>query len=188
MNDQSGRMKSLVNDLLHLSKLESDSGVANDWFPLFPMCAAVVDQLKAYAPAGEEDCRAEIELDCEQGLSILGCEDEFNSVLSNLLTNAIKYGRLPGKRAKIALKTSLVSNGLEIRIIDQGPGIPDHHIARLTERFYRVDDSRESSLGGSGLGLAIVKYALEHHDAELRVESSLRGSQFSFVIPAERIQ
>jgi two-component system phosphate regulon sensor histidine kinase PhoR len=57
----------------------------------------------------------------------------------------------------------------------------------LTERFYRVDESRESTVGGSGLGLAIVRHALEHHDATLKIESTLGlGSCFSFVIPAER--
>ena len=79
--------------------------------------------------------------------------------------------------------------GLKVSVIDQGDGIPAEHINRITERFYRVDESRESEIGGSGLGLAIVKHALEHHDATLQIDSIVgEGSTFSFVIPTYRVR
>jgi len=188
MHGQSGRMRSLVDDLLHLSKLESDSEMNHQWFSLFPLCSAVVDQLRAYAPAGDENLTAKIALHCERDISLLGSEDELNSVLTNLITNAIKYGRKLDQSAIIDVRVTRVNNGLEISVSDKGPGIPAQHLANLTERFYRVDDSRESTLGGSGLGLSIVKFALDHHGAELRIQSSPLGSRFSFVIPSERVQ
>ena len=71
---------------------------------------------------------------------------------------------------------------------DEGEGIPPEHLARLTERFYRVDKARSRHTGGSGLGLAIVKHALSHHDAQLEIESQVGvGSRFSFLIPARMV-
>jgi len=107
------------------------------------------------------------------------------SVLSNLITNALKYGG--DGDVIIGLESSL--KGLTISVKDNGPGIAPEHINRITERFYRVDESRESEVGGSGLGLAIVKHALDHHDASLQIDSTEGvGSTFSFVIPAFRVR
>jgi len=78
--------------------------------------------------------------------------------------------------------------GVDIQVIDNGLGIEQHHIHRLTERFYRVDSSRSIDTGGTGLGLAIVKHILARHDAELRIESTMnRGSTFTASFPKSRI-
>lgn len=193
MSEQTERMKSLVNDLLHLSKLESNNaGIGNEWFEFQPLCAVSVDQLRAYTPVsltGEKFPEAVIHCDCASDIEILGFADEISSILSNLITNAIKYGRKEGKAAQVHISIKDNSHGIEIAVTDQGEGIAPNHLAHLTERFYRVDESRESTIGGSGLGLAIVRHALEHHDAQLKIDSTLgRGSCFSFTIPAERIR
>lgn len=193
MSEQTERMKSLVNDLLHLSKLESNNaGIGNEWFEFQPLCAVSVDQLRAYTPVsltGEKFPEAVIHCDCASDIEILGFADEISSILSNLITNAIKYGRKEGKAAQVHISIKDNSHGIEIAVADQGEGIAPNHLAHLTERFYRVDESRESTIGGSGLGLAIVRHALEHHDAQLKIDSTLgRGSCFSFTIPAERIR
>ena len=193
MSEQTERMKSLVNDLLHLSKLESNNaGIGNEWFEFQPLCAVSVDQLRAYTPVsltGEKFPEAVIHCDCASDIEILGFADEISSILSNLITNAIKYGRKEGKAAQVHISIKDHTHGIEIAVADQGEGIAPNHLAHLTERFYRVDESRESTIGGSGLGLAIVRHALEHHDAQLKIDSTLgRGSCFSFTIPAERIR
>lgn len=193
MSEQTERMKSLVNDLLHLSKLESNNaGIGNEWFEFQPLCAVSVDQLRAYTPVsltGEKFPEAVIHCDCASNIEILGFADEISSILSNLITNAIKYGRKEGKAAQVHISIKDLNHGIEIAVADQGEGIAPNHLAHLTERFYRVDESRESTIGGSGLGLAIVRHALEHHDAQLKIDSTLgRGSCFSFTIPAERIR
>ncbi len=193
MTEQTDRMKSLVNDLLHLSKLESNNaGIGNDWFEFQPLCAVSVDQLRAYTPVsltGEKFPQAEIHCDCASNIEILGFADEISSVLSNLITNAVKYGGKEGQAAQVGISIKTSALGLEVAISDKGDGIAANHLTRLTERFYRVDESRESTIGGSGLGLAIVRHALEHHDAQLKIESTLgKGSRFSFIIPAERIR
>jgi two-component system phosphate regulon sensor histidine kinase PhoR len=193
MTEQGERMKSLVNDLLHLSKLESNNaGIGSVWFEFQPMCAVIVDQLKAYVPislSGEKLPAAEIHCDCHSDIEIFGFSDELNSIFSNLITNAIKYGRKEGQAPQVNISIRDTQHGIEFAIADKGDGIAPSHLAHLTVRFYRVDESRESTVGGSGLGLAIVRHALEHHDAQLKIESTLgQGSRFSFVIPAERIR
>tara|TARA_B100001063_G_C16729542_1_gene538471 strand:+ start:21 stop:1346 length:1326 start_codon:yes stop_codon:yes gene_type:complete len=193
MGEQSDRMKSLVNDLLHLSKLESNNaGVGSQWFELQSLCVLGVDQLRGYIPktlTGEEVPEPNIDCDCASNIEVLGFSEEINSVLTNLMTNAIKYGRKEGEAAQIKIGVTSSAKGLEIAVSDKGDGIAPNHLSRLTERFYRVDESRESTVGGSGLGLAIVRHALEHHDAQLKIESTVgEGSCFSFVIPAERIR
>lgn len=177
MGSQSQRMTGLVNDLIQLSKLESaNTEQLGSWFDLQQLGYSVVDQLKALA--GDR-----IRYRCDTRIEVQGFTDEMSSVLSNLLTNAVKYG---GEGA-IEFSIRPLFDGVKVSVSDQGPGIPPQHISRLTERFYRVDDSRESSVGGSGLGLAIVKHALEHHDAVLDIESTLgKGSTFSFLLPDER--
>ena len=193
MGEQSDRMKSLVNDLLHLSKLESNNaGIGSQWFELQSLCVLGVDQLRGYIPktlTGEEVPEPNIDCDCASNIEVLGFSEEINSVLTNLMTNAIKYGRKEGEAAQIKIGVTSSAKGLEIAVSDKGDGIAPNHLSRLTERFYRVDESRESTVGGSGLGLAIVRHALEHHDAQLKIESTVgEGSCFSFVIPAERIR
>lgn len=179
MNSQGQRMKSLVNDLIQLSKLESaHSERSGEDINLLSLGHSVVDQLQEY---GEAD----IFYQCDDEIHITGFSDELSSVLSNLITNAVKYGGGSDVHFAIAKQDN---GAVKVSVRDGGQGIPPEHIARLTERFYRVDDSRESTVGGSGLGLAIVKHALEHHDTVLDIESVLgKGSTFSFVIPKERV-
>ena len=178
MGSQASRMTNLVNDLIQLSKLESASrerdGVA---FDLTALCHQVAGEMKGYS--GD----AVVSIDTDRSLIIDGFKEEMHSALTNLVTNAIKYG--DGKQVDIAIASS--DRGIEVAVTDQGAGIPPEHLSRVTERFYRVDESRESTVGGSGLGLSIVKHALEHHDAELKIESTQgQGSTFSFVVPAFR--
>ena len=78
--------------------------------------------------------------------------------------------------------------GARLNVTDTGEGIEEHHIPRLTERFYRVDKARSHEMGGTGLGLAIVKHVLVRHDAGLEIESRPgEGSQFSCRFPTHRV-
>lgn len=210
MSEQSERMKNLVNDLLHLSKLESNnSDAGQDWFDLNALGAVCVDQLQNYAAGFLADSNislAELRYECTVNVEAFGFVDEMNSILTNLITNAIKYGRKEGQAVQVKVSIHPVKNtvsgvklvddvntglegGVEVAIEDQGDGIAENHLAHLTERFYRVDESRESTVGGSGLGLSIVRHALEHHGAVLKIESEVgKGSRFSFIIPEDRIR
>jgi two-component system phosphate regulon sensor histidine kinase PhoR len=108
--------------------------------------------------------------------------DRLRQVLSNLVDNAIKYGRLEGRTF---LSAEPRSDGMiEIKVQDDGPGIPPEAQSRIFERFYRVDKARSREQGGTGLGLAIVKHVVQAHGGEVRVESSPgAGTAFSFTLP-----
>ena len=103
------------------------------------------------------------------------------------MTNAVRYTPAGGN---IEVTWKVLDGGRgEFRVKDSGSGIASEHIARLTERFYRVDRSRSRETGGTGLGLAIVKHVAQRHGAELQIESQLgQGSSFSIKFPSSRIR
>ena len=103
-------------------------------------------------------------------------------MLSNLIDNAIKYGKNEGS---IYISSSvLATKRIEVRIMDDGPGIPLDVQSRIFERFFRVDKARSRDQGGTGLGLAIVKHVVQAHGGDVRVESELgKGSTFIFTLP-----
>jgi signal transduction histidine kinase len=108
----------------------------------------------------------------------------FQQVLINLLDNAIKYSP-PG--TPIQLKLSQHQERAIIQVIDQGYGIPLPHQARIFERFYRVDESRNQTTGGCGLGLSIVKMLVEGMGGNISLESKLGyGSTFTISLPASK--
>jgi two-component system phosphate regulon sensor histidine kinase PhoR len=107
--------------------------------------------------------------------------DKIRQVVTNLLVNSIKYGQENGT-TEISVE-NLIHNKVIIRVTDNGEGIPEQHIPRLFERFFRVDKSGNRNQGGSGLGLAIVKHIIEAHEERIYVESVLGvGSEFSFTL------
>jgi two-component system phosphate regulon sensor histidine kinase PhoR len=120
-------------------------------------------------------------------LEVSGSPSELQSAMSNLLSNAVRY--TPGG-GRIEAGWQVQPDGRAVFFVkDSGPGIAPEHIARLTERFYRVDRSRSRETGGTGLGLAIVKHVVQRHGAELRIDSTVgAGSTFSIVLPASRVR
>jgi two-component system phosphate regulon sensor histidine kinase PhoR len=108
--------------------------------------------------------------------------NRLDQVLTNLVDNAIKYGRLEGRVTVGAKK--LETGALEIFVRDDGPGIPAEALARVFERFYRVDRARSRDQGGTGLGLSIVKHIVQAHGGEVRAESEPgKGATFYFTLP-----
>lgn len=176
MEQQARRMSMLVNDLLVLSKLETaEPGYHQRPVPLAPL----LRNIQAEAQALSGDLNHNITLECEAGLELLGSEKELHSAFSNLLGNAIKYTP-PG--GHIALRAERYDHEVHVSVQDDGPGFESKHIPYLTQRFYRVEASRNSSTGGAGLGLAIVKHILLRHEGELQISSELgKGSVFTCV-------
>jgi two-component system phosphate regulon sensor histidine kinase PhoR len=118
---------------------------------------------------------------------LLGAPVELVSAFSNLITNALRYTPAGGRVQVLWQPQPDGSACLQVR--DSGPGIAPDHLARLTERFYRIDRSRSRETGGTGLGLAIVKHALQRHGAQLHIDSQLgQGSTFTVHFPARRVQ
>jgi two-component system phosphate regulon sensor histidine kinase PhoR len=180
MVEQSERMKRLVEDMLTLSRLESTEFQARpEGVNMKGMLNQVFEEAKALSQN-----RHEFTIEFE-GPNIKGNNDEIRSAISNLVTNAIRYTPAGGK---ISLRWQLNKNGPKLTVGDNGIGISSEHIARLTERFYRVDKSRSRETQGTGLGLAIVKHVLLRHNAQLEIESIPNiGSQFSIQFPLNSI-
>lgn len=180
MQQQTRRMALLINDLLLLSQLETtDSRLNLKRVALGPMLAIIRSEAMAL---GSEKSQ-QIILECEPDLYLSGNEKELHSAFSNLVFNAVKY---TPEQGRILMSLRQEKDRLVFSVTDNGPGIEQKHLPRLTERFYRVDASRNSGTGGTGLGLAIVKHVLLRHDAELKISSEPgKGSTFTCEFPLE---
>jgi two-component system, OmpR family, phosphate regulon sensor histidine kinase PhoR len=181
--EQARRMQQLIDDLLTLSSLETDSPP-----PLEdPVDAAALLQDVFLEVQALSAGRHRIRVENQGPRGLLGSTRELRSAFANLAGNAVRYTPDGGE---IVLNWSAEgSAGGRFSVRDSGIGIAAEHLPRLTERFYRVDRGRSREAGGTGLGLAIVKHVLERHQAVLQIESEPgRGSRFSAVFPAHRIQ
>jgi len=181
MQQQTGRMKHIVDDLLLLSRLEvAEQHAVTTEVHVSTLLSDMYEQLIGFADPAQE-----LKLIAQDGLTLKGDERELYSAFSNLVTNAIKYTPADGQ---IVIKWFVNGDNAVFEVSDTGSGIPEKDIPRLTERFFRVDDSRSRENGGTGLGLAIVKHVLTHHDAYLEINSELgKGSVFRCVFPGERV-
>ncbi len=187
MAQQASRMQSLVSDLLTLSRLEgSPPPSTHEWVDV----SLLVDQCRQEA---EELARVlwgqthSLSFEVQRGLSLAGSAAELHSAFFNLIGNAVRY--TPAGKSIRVIASAMEDGGALFAVHDQGMGIAQEHIGRLTERFYRVDRSRSRDTGGTGLGLAIVKHVVQRHGAELSISSIPgEGSRFQIVFPAHRVQ
>ncbi|WP_181183384.1 MULTISPECIES: cell wall metabolism sensor histidine kinase WalK [unclassified Mesorhizobium] len=184
MQNQTGRMARLIDDLLSLSRLEMKPylrpGTEVD---LRQTIDSVIDSL---APLANEN-GVVIERDFADGpLVVPGDRDELFQVFENLLENACKYGQSGGHvTVSIAGGEGGREEGVDVTIRDFGPGIAEEHIPRITERFYRVDVESSRTQKGTGLGLSIVKHILTRHNARLSIRSEVgKGAAFTVHLPA----
>lgn len=182
MQQQTERMHMMITDLLALSQLETgEKSLTYEPIDISVLLASVVEDAKKL----EQYHSHEIELDILTAQGLLADVGELRSVVSNLVFNAIKY---TPANSKIIVRWFVDSGGAHIEIHDNGEGIAEHHLERLTERFYRVDSGRSQEAGGTGLGLAIVKHVLQRHEADLKISSELGvGSQFICNFPLTRV-
>ncbi|MDO4709334.1 MAG: phosphate regulon sensor histidine kinase PhoR [Pseudomonadota bacterium] len=180
MQKQSQRMKQLVDDLLTLSRLDAAQSTPAQTVPMAPLLQSLLREAEGLAKG-----RQHIRLHDMAGLDLLGTEKELHSAFSNLISNAVRYTP-EGGHIDIRFEP-LPQGGAVFSVTDNGYGIAPQHLPRLTERFYRVSQSRTRESGGTGLGLAICKHALNLHDARLEIDSQLgQGSTFRCIFPATR--
>jgi two-component system phosphate regulon sensor histidine kinase PhoR len=185
MQDQTGRMSRLIDDLLSLSRLEMKSHAK----PTSPVdlrlvVESVIDTLKPLA----NDLSVRIETQFEITDTVVpGDRDELFQVFENLVENACKYGQSGGR---VIVSMTHVDAGTHqeicVTVRDFGPGIAEEHIPRITERFYRVDVQSSRTQKGTGLGLSIVKHILTRHNARLVIKSEVgNGAQFAVYLPVK---
>jgi two-component system phosphate regulon sensor histidine kinase PhoR len=181
MREQAERMSRLVNDLLSLSRIEMKAHVRpSGRIDLGTVVRHVVDSLEPLA----RDLGVTVETEIPaHPVEVVGDRDELTQVFENLIENACKYGQ-SGKRVVVTIANGEGSGAPQVVVRDFGPGIPEEHLPRLTERFYRVDVEDSRRHRGTGLGLAIVKHILARHLARLTVSSRLgEGAAFTVTFP-----
>lgn len=187
MDGETSRMARLIDDLLSLSRIEVKEHIRpTEHVDLSDILNTVAQSVALRAAQKNMNIDIHIEDDLPP---ISGDADQLHQVLQNLIDNAVTYGA-----EKTAVKVSLKSlkvfagtdaPGVEISVQNFGEGISEEHLARLTERFYRVDKGRSRAMGGTGLGLAIVKHIVNRHRGRLLIDSELgKGSVFSVQLPA----
>ena len=180
MRVQSRRMGQIVEDLLTLSRLEMQQHLPEEHVPM----AATLSSIHKEALALSQG-RHRITFEDNARCDLRGSAKDLHSAFSNLVSNAVRYTPSGGE---IKIRWQRTPEGAEYSVTDTGYGIPAEHLARLTERFYRVSSSRSRATGGTGLGLSIVKHVLNLHDAHLVIDSEPgKGSTFACRFDAARL-
>jgi len=183
MTDQSNRMENLINDLLILTRIELEEHIRpsslvdiNDLFKTIISNFEIVLKRK----------KLNINLSLANPTIVIGDEKKLQTVFSNLLDNAIKYSK-ENRSIFISSKISdgkLLDKNFMISVKDEGVGIPQRYISRVTERFFRVDLEQSNKVGGTGLGLAIVKHIITQHRGHFEILSELNnGTEVKIYLP-----
>ncbi len=185
MADQATRMQLVIGDLLSLSKIEiSEHSPPKDMLHLPPLLEQIVAGLEPMLKAHGAILTMSVPPDLPQ---IPADADQLTRVFTNLLDNALKYGKQGGEIKLIASSAAdprFPPGGIIVVVEDNGMGIAREHLPRLTERFYRVDKARSRVIGGTGLGLAIVKHAVNRHRGRLLIDSEPgKGTAFTVWLP-----
>jgi two-component system sensor histidine kinase SenX3 len=172
------RIGRTIDDLLELSRIEGGEPSSKERIPVVQLLADAAGRVRPAADLRE----VAIEVSCRPPrFEVLGDRRQLVSALSNLLDNAIKYSD-PG--SAVQLEGSLGDRFVELSVVDHGVGIPQPHLDRVFERFYRVDEARSRDTGGTGLGLAIVRHVIHNHRGEVDVTSvEGKGSRFTLRLP-----
>ena len=174
------RLIYIVKDLDLITKLEAgDLNVVWEEFDIIELIDNVFELLEM--KAAKRNISLTFDMNYEKPIIVKGDSEKIRQVVTNLLVNSIKYGHDKGT-TEVSVE-NLIQNKVIVRVTDNGEGIPEQHIPRLFERFFRVDKSGSRNEGGSGLGLAIVKHIIEAHEERIYVESAVdMGSEFSFTL------
>lgn len=175
MLHQTQRMQNIIEDLLVLSRIESQEAlpIGESFVDVQAVIKTILQSAEALAQAKEQS----IHTDIDATLQLSGDQDELHSLFSNLIFNAIKYTPVGGE---INIRWYSDNKQAIFSVQDTGIGIAQKHLPRLTERFYRVDKGRSRESGGTGLGLAICKHVLIRHQATLDIQSEEgKGSIFT---------
>ncbi|MDD5687100.1 MAG: ATP-binding protein [Elusimicrobia bacterium] len=179
IQDNTTRLKDLVNDLLTISMAESREFKLNlGKVNLKELINSILVVYKSKMESKKQKIIKEVSADIQ---NITVDEEKFRQIISNLIDNAVKF---TGENGEIKIKCLSAGENIRIEISDTGIGISKEHLPRIFERFYRVDTARSREMGGTGLGLAIVKHLVMLHKGNVFVESQPgKGSVFTIVLP-----
>ncbi|MBD1109722.1 GHKL domain-containing protein [Pelagibacterales bacterium SAG-MED50] len=185
MSDQVERMENLINDLLILSRIELEEHIKpnnivnlNDIFTNIKSNFELILKKK----------KINLQIELMEPTLVFGDNDKLLTVFSNLIDNAIKYSQ-DGKNIYVKSQNSegkLIGKNILISIKDEGIGIPQQLIPRITERFFRVDTEKSKKVGGTGLGLAIMKHIISQHRGDYEIHSKVnKGTEIKIYLPTK---
>ncbi|ETN93789.1 integral membrane sensor signal transduction histidine kinase [Zhouia amylolytica AD3] len=174
------RLIYIVKDLDMITKLEvGDLHLEYEEFDIVELVQSVFEMFEM--KAAKKNITLTFDMPYDEPIMVYADKERIQQVVTNLVVNSIKYGREEGT-TEVSIE-NLIKNKVIVRITDNGEGIEKHNIARIFERFYRIDKSGSRKEGGSGLGLSIVKHIIEAHKEKIYVESVFgMGSEFSFTL------
>ena len=177
------RLVQLVNDIDIITNLEiNKEPLLKHQFIIQDTIRDVVNNLSLKLE--QKNVQFSFKKGCENPIQVFADKNKIYQVLSNIITNALKYGKQDGEI--IASVYLLEDKKVLIEISDNGAGIAEEHIPRLFERFYRTDDARSREVGGTGLGLAICKHIIEAHGESIQVRSTINvGTTVGFTLPSK---
>ncbi len=174
------RLIYIVKDLDLITKLEAgDLSLEISTFDIVELIKSVFELLEM--KASRKQIALTFDMEYREPIYVKGDREKIQQVITNLVVNSIKYGH-PDGTTEVSVE-NLIKNKVIVRVTDNGEGIPEAHLPRIFERFYRIGKSGSRKEGGSGLGLAIVKHIIEAHGEKIYVESVVDvGSEFSFTL------
>lgn len=180
IRSEAERLIILINDIVSLSKLDENSVPRDDTgTDLYNLAGEVIERLRRNAD--EKDIKLSLS---GEHIEFTGNRTVLDEIIYNLCDNAIKYNKVSGH---VDVRISHIPTKILITVSDDGMGIPQEHINRIFERFYRVDKSHSRQIKGTGLGLSIVKHGVMYHNGTIRVESTIgKGSVFTVEFPIEK--
>ena len=182
IEDEADRLNRLISDILSLSELENkkSKGVL-ERVELKHLICVVASMLNDQAIKKGIELTTNVQKDLKE---IAADSDKIKQMLINLVDNAIKYTPDHGR---VTIEAVNSDTGVRVSIEDNGIGIPEEHIPRLFERFYRVDKARSRNVGGTGLGLTIVKHIVANYNGEIKVQSQIgKGTRFDIALPEKQ--
>jgi two-component system phosphate regulon sensor histidine kinase PhoR len=173
------RLSNLVDDLDAISRLErGEESIHKETFDIHQLVKDVYDSMELKAE--KKNFSLSIKKESDKPFFVNADKEKIRQVITNLVDNAIKYGNDSGR---VVASFYDMDDNILTEITDNGIGIPEEHLPRLFERFYRVDKHRSREQGGTGLGLAIVKHILEAHQQTINVRSTKGvGTTFAFTL------
>jgi len=183
IDSECDRLTRLINDLLNVSRIEAGRALEINYQPfnLVQLAKRVIDAQRTYATSHELTLQAPETIE-----QVIADPDKLDQVLTNLVSNAIKYSPRGGE-VTVAIKD--LEGFVEVSVHDQGIGIPENQLDKIFERFHRVEDGDVRQAGGTGIGLYLVKHLVESHGGSVWAESALgKGSTFTFRIPKAPIR
>ena len=170
--DESQRLLALIDDIMHLSRLEAGVEMEQEPVNLYLLSETIIHRLR------DKAMKHQVSIDLSGGSAeITGVRTNIEEMIYNLIDNSIKYNHSNGH-------VYVICEGRSISVQDDGIGIPEEDLNRVWERFFRVDKSHSRAIGGTGLGLSIVKHVAELHHAKVDISSQLnRGTKITITFP-----